>query len=75
MSDQPKTGDTATCKHCGAAIWQDGLVWRHIDTFPRHFAEPAIATNPVRLPQPRLDAILQPPVQCQVEADGDCLWA
>lgn len=33
------------------------------------------ACQPVRLPQPRLDAILQPPVQCQVEADGDMVWA
>ena len=30
---------------------------------------------PVRLPQPWQNAILQQPVQCQVEADGDMVWA
>lgn len=75
MNNQPNTGDIATCKHCGAEIWYDGVVWRHRNTFPRHFAEPVTATNPASTPQPHLTAILQQPVQYQVEPDGDALWA
>lgn len=69
---------TATCKHCGGQIcsinWQH---WYHLIINPSslHVAEPATPAKPVRNPQPHLDAILQQPVQCQVEADGDCVWA
>lgn len=74
MSDQ-----FGTCKHCGGQISGTGQYWYHLIINPGslHIAEPAgaMTTVPVRLPQPRLDAILQPPVQYQVEADGDCLWA
>ena len=40
MSEQYQIGDIRICRMCGKEIRFTGQYWQHIDSYPRHLAEP-----------------------------------